>query len=73
MSEAGPFWLVWHVGGSPPREKHDSPISAMQEAGRLARKHPEREFVVMESLVSATSSAVEWKSLRAKWIGAKYD
>ena len=68
MSEEDkPFWLVWHVGGNPPRVKHTSPITAMHEAAKLSRKHPDREFVVMESLVSAKSSAVEWKSLRAKW------
>ena len=68
MSEQDkPFWMVWHVGGNPPREKHISPVNAMHEAARLSRKHPGREFVVMESLVSAKSSAVKWTSLRAKW------
>lgn len=43
------FWLVWNVGGGAPTRKHDSELSAICEAERLARMNPGNRFAVMEA------------------------
>lgn len=43
------FWIVWKEGGGPSYVKHDSRRSALNEAERLAVKHPGGRFYVLEA------------------------
>jgi hypothetical protein len=52
MSEKRKFWLVWNVNGYPPKFKHDSEYSAIEEAERLAKENPGKEFVVLVAVLS---------------------
>lgn len=44
------FWMVWNVGGNPPRHQHSYEHEAITEAERLARAHPGEAFVVLEAI-----------------------
>lgn len=64
-SEAA-FYLVWCPDGArPPRYRHASLLSASQEAGRLAREHPGREFVVLQARNSVAMPASIHKTFLA--------
>jgi hypothetical protein len=41
-------WMVWQVGGYPPRKKYDSFKIAVAEAYRLADLHRGKSFVVLK-------------------------
>jgi hypothetical protein len=43
------FWLVWDHGGGNPTVKHENYWGAQNEAQRLARLNPGRQFVVLEA------------------------
>lgn len=45
-SDRHEFWLVWNPEGNSPRFKHDSKMSAINEAERLAVYHPGKRFYV---------------------------
>lgn len=47
MNAEPPFYLVWCDGGDSPRHKHNSITSAENEADRLARLNPGKEFFVL--------------------------
>ena len=47
--DAVQFWFVWTKRGYIPRVAHDSFKKAVDEATRLARKHPDRKFIVLEA------------------------
>lgn len=51
------FWIVWSPGGSNPAVRHNSLELAALEAHRLATKHKNMAFYVMEvmSITEATS------------------
>lgn len=51
------FWMVWRTGNYPPVKMHSSEVDAEQEAKRLAMKHPEELFYVLETK-SVTSGIV---------------
>lgn len=44
------FWMVFGINQGCPTHTHDSLESARAEAKRLARLHPEIEFVVLEAV-----------------------
>lgn len=46
------FWLVWSEQGGVPMVKHTTEQSAVDEARRLALKHRERQFYVLQSMVT---------------------
>lgn len=44
------FWFVWNPLREIPRHKHASPESAWAEAKRLAVKHKDDAFIVLQSI-----------------------
>ena len=59
-----PFWFVWNPMGNMPRFRHDTEDSAHREAQRLAREHPGRVFVVLQSVSAYQSTALQVIDLR---------
>lgn len=53
------FWVVWSPQGSAPVVRHASNREATDEAHRLARKHPDREFHVLVAEALFRAVAVE--------------
>ena len=45
-----PFWCVWSPQGRSPTYRHDSELSALMEAKRLAKLNPEQSFYVLEAV-----------------------
>lgn len=43
------FWMVWSPQGHPPIVRHDHHAKAINEAERLARANPGREFYVLQA------------------------
>jgi len=43
------FWMVYGMRQSAPVVRHHNEISALNEAKRLARAHPDVEFFVLET------------------------
>ena len=56
------FWLVWCLDGGSPTYKHDSPITARDEAQRLALLNKEQTFVVLESICDVKTTNVIWNN-----------
>jgi len=50
------FWMVWRYGTNAPTFVHHSESSAVYEAERLAQKHPDDVFYVMESVKEIKAS-----------------
>ena len=46
----GKFWTVWNPRGFIPVVRHESEEAAIQEAERLARKHPDHHIYVLENI-----------------------
>lgn len=44
------FFMVYRIGGSAPRVVHETTISAVNEAKRLAKLHAGETFVVLQSV-----------------------
>lgn len=44
------FFMVWSPQGGEPSRKHDTLREARSEANRLARLHPDQDFIILESL-----------------------
>lgn len=42
--------MVWNEGGNAPVKKHMDAQSAKDEADRLAAKHPEQRFAVLQAM-----------------------
>jgi hypothetical protein len=42
-----PYWFVFDQKGSKPKHRHRSEDAAIDEAERLAQKHPKRTFHVL--------------------------
>ena len=61
-----PFWLVWSPKGGLPSATHATIESATAEAERLAAKHPDRPFYVLEakSVSAIRPHPVETATLR---------
>jgi hypothetical protein len=58
------FWMVWRKDGGVPTCQHTSLKSAMDEAERLARMNPGKEFVVLEAIkVCYVNDPVQWHQL----------
>lgn len=47
--KAKTFWLVWCHNGGSPTFKHQNYWGAQNEAQRLARENPGKQFVVLEA------------------------
>jgi len=59
MAHPEKFWLVWCPNGlRPPTYRHDTHESAEQEAVRLARLNPGKEFYVLAALKVAVADGV---------------
>lgn len=43
------FWMVWCPHGHSPTVRHATRTKAANEAKRLARENPDREFYVLEA------------------------
>ena len=55
------FWMVWRENGNAPVAMHPSLKSAEEEAARLARLNPGKNFVVLESVKFCTiDDPVHW-------------
>lgn len=54
------FWLVWNEENFSPSIKHDSEKGARDEAERLAWKHPDSVFHILELLYSCRRSEIQW-------------
>lgn len=54
------FWVVWNPQGHSPTFRHDTEISAYEEAERLARLIPGQEFIVLGSVASCRKNEVTW-------------
>lgn len=54
------FWMV--LGAGSPTFRHTTPQSAKTEAERLARLHPNQEFVVLEAIGSVIKTDITWSS-----------
>lgn len=63
------FYLVWSPqGASPPRHRHVSHQAAREEAERLARANPGREFFVVLALSrSCTVASITEKLQPDRW------
>lgn len=59
MSDLKKFWMVWSEQASAPTKKHFSPLEANQEASRLAKRHPDRIFYVLESVSEVLTCVVQ--------------
>ncbi len=59
-----PFWMVWGIHSGPPTFQHQSEESARNEAERLARLNPGKQFVVLESVAAYTKTDVAVTDLR---------
>lgn len=44
------FWVVWNPRGYIPMNRHDTEQSAIDEAERLAQKHPNHHIYVLENV-----------------------
>lgn len=53
-----PYWVVWNPTGGPPRVRHYTHTSALQEAERLAKANPGQEFVVLQALHARRATAM---------------
>lgn len=53
-----PFWLVWSPQGQPPRYRHRTRSLAEDEALRLARECPGKEFYVLCPVTLVTRADV---------------
>lgn len=43
------FWVIWREDGCLPTKKHRTKADAVKEAERLAKKHPDSAFHVLEN------------------------
>ena len=50
------FWMVWKDRGVEPQKKHDTFLSAYEEAQRLAGLNPGQAFYVLKAITVATGS-----------------
>lgn len=48
--EQDTFYMVWSPQGGYPTHKHGSQAGAINEAERLARNNPGREFYILQAL-----------------------
>lgn len=44
------YWMVHNTAGSPPNKRHGTKQSAIDEATRLAKQHPQATFAVLEAV-----------------------
>ncbi len=56
------FWMVWSPLKGVPIVMHDSNFTAEEEAGRLAKKHPEATFYILESIRCCKVKMVIWEN-----------
>jgi len=55
------FWMVWKENGNGPTRQHESLKSAEEEAERLSKLEPGKNFVVLESVKFCTiDSPIHW-------------
>ncbi|MCK5612783.1 hypothetical protein KAR91_63510 [Candidatus Pacearchaeota archaeon] len=52
------FWVVWSPGSGAPTVWQESKEDAVKEAERLATKHPDRVFHVLQSVSTSQVKAV---------------
>lgn len=66
MSKIRRFWLVWnssdYIGTA--RHKHWSKASAQTEADRLAKAHPQYDFVVLKAVGGSCAATPELHRLQ---------
>lgn len=64
MSDPMTFWVVWNPNGQNPRYRHASRLDAEQEAGRLARANPGKEFFVLAAATVVCKSDISVQRFR---------
>ena len=62
------WFFVYRRGDQPPSKAHKTEQEAREEAERLARKHPQKEFLLLRAIPIA-SVAVEMKHSWVDWVG----
>lgn len=56
------FYFIWNgTHDGLPRVRHESFQAAKVEAERLALKHPNVEFIVLQAVASAVKTEIIWK------------
>lgn len=61
-----PFWMVYGIGQRSPTVMHGTRHAADYEAKRLARKHPDVCFVVLESVAAVIKRDVDVITIRGR-------
>lgn len=56
LMEGTKFWMIWTKMGRKPHSLHFSATKAIHEAGRLAKKHPDRKFIILESVIKISDA-----------------
>lgn len=61
ITDAQRFYIVWNPERTtPPRYRHDSLLSAIAEAKRLADANPGQSFIVLASMGEAKKVSASW-------------
>jgi hypothetical protein len=67
------FWLVWNPDGlRPPQHRHATESLAREEAGRLARLHPNSRFYVLRAICETHKSDLVTQELAAADEGVQF-
>ena len=53
------FWIVWAFESGVPTRQHASKEEALKEAERLAAKHPDKPFHVLQAISTSQAKIVE--------------
>lgn len=71
MTESKPFWMVWNPLRQPPHHRHETEESAWIEAERLAAKHVDDKFYVLQSLGEVWSVATVHNLKHEAWVSGR--
>jgi hypothetical protein len=64
MTKQQVFWMVWVEGKAQPTMKHDNPVDAIREAGRLAQKTNTKAYVVETIGVAEPRVEVDFQEMK---------
>lgn len=56
------FYMVWTKTGTSPRFMHANEMAAVAEAERLARKHPDKKFIVLHAFLKVSVAEQQEKA-----------